>query len=167
MFFVWSYEAKSGSPAYRISPTLRVYCMQLFYSLSDPVIEDAPYEMEFMLRLAGWRLSDSLPDEKRILNFRHLLVKQRSLCCPFPKDFFLEKINDRSWTKTAERKEKNETLIRTFVKHPFRYIKTSAPLWIGEIQRLKKYHLYLPSEFKIFLITELWIISKVTTLRIV
>jgi IS5 family transposase len=47
--------------------------MQLFYNLSDPAMEDALYEIESMRRFAGLRLSDRLPDETTILNFRHFL----------------------------------------------------------------------------------------------
>lgn len=54
---------------------LRVHCLQLFYNLSDPAMEDALYEIESMRRFAGLRLSDRLPDETTILNFRHLLEK--------------------------------------------------------------------------------------------
>jgi IS5 family transposase len=49
--------------------------MQLFYNLSDPAMEDALYEIESMRRFAGLRLSDTLPDETTILNFRHLLER--------------------------------------------------------------------------------------------
>jgi IS5 family transposase len=54
---------------------LRIHCMQLFYNLSDPAIEDALYEIESMRRFAGLRLSDRLPDETTILNLRHLLER--------------------------------------------------------------------------------------------
>ncbi|MGI6409060.1 MAG: IS5 family transposase [Thiopseudomonas sp.] len=49
--------------------------MQLFYNLSDPALEDSLYEIESMRRFAGLRLSDNIPDETTILNFRHFLEK--------------------------------------------------------------------------------------------
>ena len=52
---------------------LRVHVMQLLYNLSDPAMEDALYEIESMRRFAGLRLSDNLPDETTVLNFRHFL----------------------------------------------------------------------------------------------
>ena len=55
---------------------LRVHCVQLFYNLSDPGMEDLLYEVESVRRFAGLRLSGSLPDETTILNFRHLLETQ-------------------------------------------------------------------------------------------
>lgn len=56
---------------------LRVHCLQLFYNLSDPGMEDALYEIESMRRFAGLRLSERLPDETTILNFRHFLESHK------------------------------------------------------------------------------------------
>lgn len=65
----------NGRRPYPLSTILRVHCMQLFYNLSDPAMEDALYEIESMRRFAGLSLSTSLPDETTILKFRHLLEK--------------------------------------------------------------------------------------------
>jgi IS5 family transposase len=54
---------------------LRVHCVQLFYNLSDPAMEDMLYEIESVRRFVGLRLSGPLPDETTILKFRHLLEK--------------------------------------------------------------------------------------------
>ena len=54
---------------------LRVHCVQLWYDLSDPGMEDLLYEVESVRRFAGLRLSGPLPDETTILNFRHLLER--------------------------------------------------------------------------------------------
>lgn len=64
-----------GRKPYPLSTMLRVHCMQLFYNLSDPAMEDALYEIESMRKFAGLSLSGSLPDETTILKFRHLLEK--------------------------------------------------------------------------------------------
>jgi IS5 family transposase len=64
-----------GRQPYPLPVMLRVHCLQLFYNLSDPAMEDALYEIESMRRFAGLRLSDRLPDETTILNFRHLLER--------------------------------------------------------------------------------------------
>ena len=66
-----------GRPPYPLSVMLRIHCMQLFYNLSDPAMEDALYEIESMRNFAGLRLQDSLPDETTILNFRHLLERHK------------------------------------------------------------------------------------------
>ena len=64
-----------GRKPYPLSTMLRVHCMQLFYNLSDPAMEDALYEIESMRKFAGLSLSGCLPDETTILKFRHLLEK--------------------------------------------------------------------------------------------
>jgi IS5 family transposase len=65
-----------GRKGYLLSTMLRVHCMQLFYNLSDPGMEDALYEIESMRRFAGLSLSGHIPDETTILNFRHLLERE-------------------------------------------------------------------------------------------
>ena len=54
---------------------LRIHCVQLFYNLSGPGMEDLRYEAESVRRFAGLKLPEPLPDETAILNFRHLLEK--------------------------------------------------------------------------------------------
>ena len=54
---------------------LRIHCVQLFYNLSDPGMEDLLYESKPVRRFAGLRLSEALPGETTILNFRHLLER--------------------------------------------------------------------------------------------
>ena len=45
----------------------------LVENLSDPGLEDALYENLSVQRFVGLRLSDAIPDETTILNFRHRL----------------------------------------------------------------------------------------------
>lgn len=68
------YYSKSlrGRKPYPLSSMLRIHCMQLFYNLSDPAMEDSLYEIESMRRFASISI-DTVPDETTILNFRHLL----------------------------------------------------------------------------------------------
>lgn len=70
-------KGKTGRPPYPLAVMLRVHCLQLFYNLSDPGMEDALYEIESMRRFAGLRLSERLPDETTILNFRHFLESHK------------------------------------------------------------------------------------------
>lgn len=70
-------KGKTGRPPYPLGTMLRIHCIQLFYNLSDPAMEDALYEIESMRRFAGLRLSDRLPDETTILNFRHFLEQHK------------------------------------------------------------------------------------------
>ena len=59
-----------------LASMLRIYCMQNWFNLSDRQMEDALYEIESMRRFAGFSgVTDALPDETTILNFRHLLEK--------------------------------------------------------------------------------------------
>ena len=54
----------------------RIYCLQNWFNLSDRQMEDALYEIESMRRFAGFSgITDALPDETTILNFRHLLER--------------------------------------------------------------------------------------------
>ncbi|OHX16570.1 hypothetical protein BI343_14830 [Chromobacterium amazonense] len=55
---------------------LRVYCLQHWYSLSDPAMEESLYEIASMRQFAGLSL-DAVPDETTLLNFRHLLEKHQ------------------------------------------------------------------------------------------
>ncbi len=66
-----------GRKPYPLNVMLRIHIMQLIYNLSDPAMEDALYEIESMRRFAGLRLSDNLPDETTILNFRHFIERHK------------------------------------------------------------------------------------------
>ena len=62
---------------YPLSVMLRTRCVQLFYNLSDPGMEDLLYESDPVRRFVGLKLSGPLPDETTILNFRRLLEKHK------------------------------------------------------------------------------------------
>ena len=64
--------AGKGRVPYPLEGMLRVHCVQLFYNVSDPAMEDMLYEIESVRRFTGIRL-EKVPDETTILNFRHLL----------------------------------------------------------------------------------------------
>ena len=67
--------AGRGRRPYPLPVMLRIHCVQLFYNLSDPGMEDLLYEAESVRRFVGLSLSEALPDETTILNFRHLLER--------------------------------------------------------------------------------------------
>ena len=69
-------KAGRGRQPYPLAAMLRIHCVQLFYNLSDPGMEDMLYEIESVRRFAGLRLTGPLPDETTILNFRHLLERR-------------------------------------------------------------------------------------------
>jgi len=66
-------KAGRGRHPYPLSVMLRVHCVQLFYNLSDPGMEDLLYESDPVRRFVGLKLTGPLPDETTILHFRHLL----------------------------------------------------------------------------------------------
>ena len=68
-------KAGNGRRPYALSVMLRVHCVQVFYNLSDPGMEDLLYEAESVRRFTGLSLSEALPDESTILHFRHLLER--------------------------------------------------------------------------------------------
>ncbi|MCE8420053.1 IS5 family transposase [Rhodovulum sulfidophilum] len=64
---------KGGRPPMSLETMLRVYFLQNWYALSDPMAEETLYDSEAMRRFAGFELGDDrIPDETTILNFRHL-----------------------------------------------------------------------------------------------
>ena len=67
---------KGDRPALPLEVMLRVYFLQNWYALSDPMAEETLYDSEAMRRFAGIELGDDrIPDETTILNFRHLLER--------------------------------------------------------------------------------------------
>ena len=65
-----------GRPSFPIELMLKIHCLQQWYNLSDPAAEDAIYDRSsFQKFLALDLISDKVPDETTILNFRHLLEK--------------------------------------------------------------------------------------------
>ena len=69
---------KAGSQGGRrpipLAVMLRIYCLQQWYSLSDPGAEEALYDIQSMRAFCHLELGrDPIPDETTILHFRHLL----------------------------------------------------------------------------------------------
>lgn len=71
-------SGRRGGQPIGLPEMLRIYLMQQWFNLSDPMMEDALYEIESMRRFAGLELcEDRLPDETTILKFRHLLERHQ------------------------------------------------------------------------------------------
>ena len=68
-------KAGNGRRTYPLSTMLRIHCMQQWYNLSDPAMEDALYEIASMRLFARLSLDKAIPDHTTILNFRHLLER--------------------------------------------------------------------------------------------
>jgi IS5 family transposase len=65
--------AGRGRRPYALESMLRVHLMQNWFALSDPSMEEALYEIASLRNFAGLKLSEAIPDETTILNFRHML----------------------------------------------------------------------------------------------
>jgi IS5 family transposase len=65
--------AGRGRRPYPLESMLRVHLMQNWFAPSDPAMEEALYEIASLRAFAGLSLSEAIPDETTILNFRHLL----------------------------------------------------------------------------------------------
>ncbi len=67
---------RRGRPPMALPTMLRIHCLQQWYALSDPAMQDALYQIESMGRFAGIELNeDAIPDETTILTFRRLLER--------------------------------------------------------------------------------------------
>jgi IS5 family transposase len=67
--------AGRGRHPYPLETMLRVHLMQNWFGLSDPAMEEALYEITPMRVFARLLLTEPIPDETTILNFRRLLEK--------------------------------------------------------------------------------------------
>ena len=65
--------AGRGRRPYPLESMLRVHLMQNWFALSDPAMEEALYEIASLRAFGRLSLSEPIPDETTILNFRHLL----------------------------------------------------------------------------------------------
>lgn len=66
----------NGRRPYPLSTMLRIHCLQQWYGLSDPAMEESLYEIASMRHFANVGI-DTIPDETTLLNFRHLLEKHQ------------------------------------------------------------------------------------------
>lgn len=70
--------AATGRKATDVELLLRLHCLQLWYNLSDPALEDAVHDrLSFQRFLKLDPLTQRVPDETTVLHFRHVLEKHR------------------------------------------------------------------------------------------
>jgi transposase, IS5 family len=72
-----AHQALGGRPPFAIETMLRIHCIQLWWNLSDPAMEEELYERPLYREFAGLAGAKRLPDETTILRFRHLLDKHQ------------------------------------------------------------------------------------------
>lgn len=67
---------KGGRPPFNLELMLKIHCLQQWFDLSDPSMEDAIYDRNSFQKFLNIDLmTGRVPDETTILNFRHLLEK--------------------------------------------------------------------------------------------
>jgi transposase, IS5 family len=70
-----AHQALGGRPPFPVQTMLRIHCLQLWWNLSDPAMEEELHERPLYRRFVGRDGSACMPDETTILRFRHLLEK--------------------------------------------------------------------------------------------
>ena len=70
-------EGKNGRPPFALETMLRVHFMQQWFSLSDPAMEEAFFDIPLYREFAQLDAHGRLPDESTILRFRHRLEKYK------------------------------------------------------------------------------------------
>ncbi len=70
-------EGKNGRPPFALETILRVHFMQQWFSLSDPAMEEAFFDVPLYREFAQLDSHGRLPDESTILRFRHRLEKHK------------------------------------------------------------------------------------------
>jgi IS5 family transposase len=69
-------QAGDGRPPIELERMIRIHCLQHWFNLSDPAMEESLYDSLSMRRFAGIDLGrEPVPDETTICKFRHLLEK--------------------------------------------------------------------------------------------
>lgn len=70
-----AHEALGGRPPFLFETVLRIHCLQLWWNLSDPDMEEELNEWPLYRRFVGLEGAARMPDETTVLRFRHLLEK--------------------------------------------------------------------------------------------
>jgi len=70
-------EGKNGRPPFALGTMLRVHFMQQWFTLSDPAMEEAFFDVPLYREFAQLDANGRMPDESTILRFRHRLEKYK------------------------------------------------------------------------------------------
>ena len=70
-------EGKNGRPPFALETMLRTHFLQLWFTLSDPGMEEAFFDTPVYRQFAQLEEFARLPDESTILRFRHRLEKHK------------------------------------------------------------------------------------------
>ena len=70
-------EGRNGRPPFALETMLRVHFMQQWFTLSDPAMEEAFFDVPLYREFAQLDANGRIPDESTILRFRHRLEKHK------------------------------------------------------------------------------------------
>lgn len=70
-------EGRNGRPPFALETMLRVHFLQQWFTLSDPAMEEAFFDVPLYREFAQLDANGRMPDESTILRFRHRLEKHR------------------------------------------------------------------------------------------
>ena len=70
-------EGRNGRPPFALETMLRVHFMQQWFTLSDPAMEEAFFDVPLYREFAQLDAHGRMPDESTILRFRHRLEKHK------------------------------------------------------------------------------------------
>ena len=70
-------EGRTGRPPFALETMLRIHFMQQWFTLSDPGMEEAFFDIPLYREFARLDEFSRLPDESTILRFRHLLEEYK------------------------------------------------------------------------------------------
>ena len=71
-------SSAGGRPPVGLERMLRIHCLQLWFDLSDPAVEEALYDSRAMRSFVGIDLGrEPVPDETTVMRFRHLLEDKK------------------------------------------------------------------------------------------
>ena len=70
-------EGRTGRPPFTLETMLRTHFLQQWFSLSDPAMEEAFFDVPLYREFARLDAHGRLPDESTILRFRHRLEKHK------------------------------------------------------------------------------------------
>lgn len=107
------YSNSKGRKAKPIQTMLRMYLLQVWFSLSDEGVEDAVYDSFAMRRFLGLDFTvEQVPDATTLLHFRHLLEKHRlgERLFALQNEVFASRAGScgagRSWTPRSSRRRR-------------------------------------------------------------
>ena len=70
-------EGRNGRPPFGLETMLRVHFLQQWFTLSDPAMEEAFFDVPLYGEFAQLDMNGRMPDESTILRFRHRLEKHK------------------------------------------------------------------------------------------